>query len=174
MNNLVEPQSQETKDFLEKECGLRPYQPTREPNYANPDKMECKWTRDLTNLAFFADHMYFNVLNRPFSKKGLRKVDLIFLVKLIDKTAAASSRDDSVGTKEKIQSTATTGNWSWEGRSVGVHNHHDNGKKWSPSFHRKIMIVAPNWGSNSKRRIWNWEKNYKMPRISPSCWNSEF
>lgn len=42
MDNLQTPQSQETKDYLEKECGLKPYQPTAEPNYANPDKMECK------------------------------------------------------------------------------------------------------------------------------------
>jgi len=42
MDNLQTPQSQETKDYLEKECGLKPYQPTQEPNYANPDKMECK------------------------------------------------------------------------------------------------------------------------------------
>ena len=42
MNNLHEPQSQETKDFLEKECGLKPFQPNREPAYANPDRMECK------------------------------------------------------------------------------------------------------------------------------------
>ena len=42
MNNLHPPQSAETKEYLEKECGLRPWKPTREPNYANPDKMECK------------------------------------------------------------------------------------------------------------------------------------
>ena len=42
MNNLQPAQSAETKEFLEKECGLKPWKPTREPNYANPDKMECK------------------------------------------------------------------------------------------------------------------------------------
>ena len=43
MDNLQTPQSAETKKYLEEECGLRPWKPTREPNYANPDKMECKW-----------------------------------------------------------------------------------------------------------------------------------
>ena len=42
MDNLQPAQSPETKKFLEEECGLRPWKPTREPNYANPDKMECK------------------------------------------------------------------------------------------------------------------------------------
>lgn len=42
MDNLQKPQSQETKDFLEKECGLKPFVPNREPAYCNPDKMECK------------------------------------------------------------------------------------------------------------------------------------
>ena len=43
MDNLHTPQSPETKKYLEEECGLRPWTPTREPNYANPDKMECKY-----------------------------------------------------------------------------------------------------------------------------------
>ena len=43
MNNLHPPQSAETKKYLEEECGLKPWAPTREPNYANPDKMECKF-----------------------------------------------------------------------------------------------------------------------------------
>ena len=42
MDNLHPAQSQETKDYLEKEMGLRPWKPTREPHYANPDRMECK------------------------------------------------------------------------------------------------------------------------------------
>ena len=44
MDNLHPAQSQETKDYLEKECGLRPWKPAREPHYANPDRMECKYT----------------------------------------------------------------------------------------------------------------------------------
>lgn len=42
MNNLHPPQSQETKDYLEKECGLKAFEPTREPDYCNPDKPACK------------------------------------------------------------------------------------------------------------------------------------
>ena len=42
MDNLHPAQSAETKKFLEEECGLQPWKPTREPNYCNPDKMECK------------------------------------------------------------------------------------------------------------------------------------
>ena len=53
MDNLQTPQSQETKDFLEKECGLRPYAPTREPNYANPDKMECKFSCESIDITLF-------------------------------------------------------------------------------------------------------------------------
>ena len=42
MDNLQTPQSQETKDYLEKECGLIPYAPVRAPNYADPDCTSCK------------------------------------------------------------------------------------------------------------------------------------
>ena len=42
MDNLQTPQSQETKDYLEKECGLVPYAPVRAPNYADPDHASCK------------------------------------------------------------------------------------------------------------------------------------
>ena len=45
MDNLHPPQSQETKDYLEKELGLKPFVPTREANFANPNKMECKSNR---------------------------------------------------------------------------------------------------------------------------------
>ena len=44
MDNLQTPQTQEQKDFLEKEMGLKPFEPLREPNYANPDRSECKST----------------------------------------------------------------------------------------------------------------------------------
>ena len=43
MNPLVEPQSQETKDFLEKEMGLRPYTADAVPHYADIDTFKCKW-----------------------------------------------------------------------------------------------------------------------------------
>ena len=37
MNNLQPPQSAETKKYLEEECGLVPYRPTKEPNASNPN-----------------------------------------------------------------------------------------------------------------------------------------
>ena len=37
MNNLQEPQSAETKKYLEEECGLIPYRPTKEPDRCNPN-----------------------------------------------------------------------------------------------------------------------------------------
>ena len=57
MDNLQPAQSAETKKFLEEECGLQPWKPTREPNYCNPDKMECK-------SAMHAEHyrMFKNIL----------------------------------------------------------------------------------------------------------------
>ena len=61
MDNVQPPQSQETKDFLEKECGLKPYAPTREPNYANPDKMECKFVL-IALTCFLIDHMFSFVI----------------------------------------------------------------------------------------------------------------
>ena len=54
MDNLQTPQSQETKDYLEKECGLVPYAPVRAPNYADPDHASCK-SAPLLTLAI--DHM---------------------------------------------------------------------------------------------------------------------
>ena len=56
MDNLHPAQSQETKDYLEKEMGLRPWKPTREPHYANPDRMECKY-----NSASIAPNIIVNV-----------------------------------------------------------------------------------------------------------------
>jgi hypothetical protein len=44
MDNLHPPQTAEQKQFLEKECGLKPYAPTQAPNYANPDHPACKIT----------------------------------------------------------------------------------------------------------------------------------
>ena len=61
MDNLQKPQSQETKDFLEKECGLRPYTPTREPNYANPDRMECKSHQNNSVLTLCRNQTTFSV-----------------------------------------------------------------------------------------------------------------
>ena len=57
MDNLQPPQSQETKDYLEKECGLKPWKPTREPHYANPDRIECKY-----NSASIIANLTVNVL----------------------------------------------------------------------------------------------------------------
>ena len=37
MDNIQPAQSAETKKYLEEECGLIPYRPTREPNTANPN-----------------------------------------------------------------------------------------------------------------------------------------
>ena len=37
MDNLHPPQSAETKKYLEEECGLVPYRPTREHVAANPN-----------------------------------------------------------------------------------------------------------------------------------------
>ena len=37
MDPLQKPQSAETKHFLEKECGLKPYEPIRAPNWCDPD-----------------------------------------------------------------------------------------------------------------------------------------
>ena len=37
MDNLHPPQSPETKEYLEKECGLVPYAPVKPPAYADPD-----------------------------------------------------------------------------------------------------------------------------------------
>ena len=42
MDNLQTPQTPEYKEFLEKECGLKPFTPTQAPNYCNPDHPSCK------------------------------------------------------------------------------------------------------------------------------------
>ena len=42
MDNLRTPQTAEQKRFLEDECGLVPYQPTRVPDYCDPDHPSCK------------------------------------------------------------------------------------------------------------------------------------
>ena len=44
MDNLQKPQTAEQKHFLEKECGLVPYQPYRAPNYCDPDQTSCMFT----------------------------------------------------------------------------------------------------------------------------------
>ena len=62
MDYLQTPQSQETKDFLEKELGLKPFAPTKEPNFANPDKIECKSTCHTSNINFCIDHIFSAVI----------------------------------------------------------------------------------------------------------------
>ena len=42
MDYLQTPQSPETKEYLEKECGLVPYKPTRVAAWADPDTTTCK------------------------------------------------------------------------------------------------------------------------------------
>ena len=37
MDNVQKAQTAETKKYLEEECGLVPYRPTREPDHANPN-----------------------------------------------------------------------------------------------------------------------------------------
>ena len=65
MDNLHQPQSQETKDYLEKECGLRPYVPTREPNYANPDKVEYHMFSAVILAASLAGRQYARQIGLP-------------------------------------------------------------------------------------------------------------
>ena len=72
MNNLVEPQSAETKAYLENECGLRPYAPTKEPAYANPDRAECKFSSCDTNLlSHCRSHIQRRDLGSIFRRKNV-------------------------------------------------------------------------------------------------------
>jgi len=65
MDNLQRPQSQETKDYLERECSLKPYQPTAEPNYANPDKIEHHMFNLAIMGASFAGRHYARQIGLP-------------------------------------------------------------------------------------------------------------
>ena len=47
MDNIHPPQSAETKKYLEEECGLVPYRPTKEPAYANPNTASYHMTSAL-------------------------------------------------------------------------------------------------------------------------------
>ena len=70
MDNLQPAQSPETKKFLEEECGLRPWKPTREPNYANPDKMECKSSDKHTRALSFSR---FNLISLAMNRSHLQR-----------------------------------------------------------------------------------------------------
>eukprot|EP00347_Sterkiella_histriomuscorum_P007329 403349367 len=69
MNNLVEPQSPETKQALEN-LGLKPWAPETYPNYANPDKMEYHLTNAVVLGLSFAGRWYagkLGVTRMPFT-----------------------------------------------------------------------------------------------------------
>ena len=71
MNNLHEPISEETKRYLEDECGLRAYKPRGVPKTADPDSTEYKiWSAAMFGTSLFCRqylHRYCGVTRWPFT-----------------------------------------------------------------------------------------------------------